>query len=93
MLFSLLGSYLLHVHPLARLLEDEIWKGPPLSQLRSSSLSLQSAQLPNRQEDKAKISRAPSSTADLGAVIYTKAMVFPIVMYRYKSRNIKKVER
>ena len=43
MLFSLLGSYLLHVHPLARLLEDEIWKGPPLSQLRSSSLSLQSA--------------------------------------------------
>ena len=88
-LFSLLGSYLLHVHPLARLLEDEIWKGPPLSQLRSSSLSLQSAQLPNRQEDKAKISWAPSSTADLGAVIHTKAMVFPIVMYGYKSRNIK----
>lgn len=40
----------------ARLLEEEIWKRPPLSQLRSSSLSLQSAQLPNRQEDKAKIS-------------------------------------
>ena len=76
----------------ARLLEEEIWKRPSLSQLRSSSLSLQSAQLPNRQGDKAKISRAPSSTADLGAVIHSKAIVFPIVMYGCKSRKIKNVE-